>query len=128
MNTSFNLKIIIIVLELIFEWSRRFANDTFSISNFTARFQYIHFSVQNKFYAIHTTFLPALLNSTSVRLRYSNLTWEKSKKIMIAGKPRENNLISELVLFCFDSLSIHSSILKILCGKAETNNKYPDIC
>ena len=71
-----------------------------SISNLVfAWFQYIHFSVQNKFYAIHTNFLPAVLNWTSVRLRYSNLTREKSKKIIIAGKPREKNLISELVLF-----------------------------
>ena len=95
MNTFFNLKLSS-SLELIFEWSRRFASDTFSISNLVfARFQYIHFSV----HTIHTNFLPTVLNSTSVRLRYSNLTCEKSKKIIIAGKPGENNLISELVLF-----------------------------
>ena len=109
MNTFFNLKLSS-SLELIFEWSRRFANDTFSISNLVnlvfARFQYIHFSVQNKFYAIHTNFLPTVLNSTSVRLRYSNLTCEKSKKIIIAGKPRENNLISELVFVLTRCVSI----------------------
>ena len=72
---------IIIVLELIFEWSRRFANDTFSVSNLVyARFQYIHFLVQNKFYAIHTNFLPAVLNSTSVRLRYSNSLGRNPRK------------------------------------------------
>ena len=64
-------------------------NDTFSISNLVfARFQNMHFSVQNKLYAVHTNFLPTVLNSTSVRLRYSNLTCE----IIIAGKPRENTL------------------------------------
>ena len=42
---------------------------------------------------------------------------------MNAGKPRENNLISELVLFGFDSLCIHSTVLKILGGKAETKQQ-----
>ena len=78
MNTFFNK---LIVLELIFEWSRRFANDTFSIRD---GFN-IHFSVQNKFYAIHTNFLPAVLNSTSVRLRYSNLT--RRNPVIIGESP-----------------------------------------
>ena len=80
MNTFFQSKIVI-VLELFFECSRRFPNDTFSISNLVfARFQYIHFSVQNKFYALHTNFLPAVLNSTSVRLRYSNSLGRNPRK------------------------------------------------
>ena len=44
---------------------------------------------------------------------------------MNVGKPREYKLISvELVnLFCFDSLRIQSSVLKILRGEAETKQQ-----
>ena len=63
MNTFFNLKLSSFLNKFS---SVVFPNDTFSICNLVfARFQYIHFSVQNKFYAIHTNFLPAVLNSQS---------------------------------------------------------------
>ena len=73
MNTFFNLKLSSFLNYFSSGVGELRTTRFIIISNLVYRTVSIHtFSVQIKFYAIHTYFLPAVLNSTSVRLRYSN--------------------------------------------------------